>query len=101
MNQPDERAPDEPMDAVQQARANALTPGQLEAIDRELLRASDRQWHKVARVVGTVMISDWAGKPEGIADVFYSQRVAHLVQLGKLEAQGNLARMRFSEVRLR
>jgi len=89
------------MDAAQQARANALTPSQLEAIDRELLRASDMQWRKVAQVVGTVMISDWTGKPEGIADVYYSQRAAHLVQLGKLEVQGNLARTRFSEVRLR
>jgi hypothetical protein len=89
------------MDAAQQALANALTADQLEAIDRALLRASDAQWRKVARVVGTAMMSDWEGKPEGIADVFYSQRVAHLVQQGKLEAQGNLARMRFSEVRLR
>ncbi len=101
MPQPDDRAPDAPMDADEQARADALTPAQLEAIDRELLRASDVQWRKVARVVGTVMTNDWLGKPERIADVFYAQRVARLVRFGKLEAQGNLARMRFSEVRLR
>lgn len=101
MSLPDDRAPDAPMDADQQARAEALTPAQLEAMDRELLRASDVQWRKVARVVGTVMFSDWSGKPERIADVFYAQRVARLVRLGQLEAQGDLARMRFSEVRLR
>ena len=101
MIQADERAPDGPMDAEQQARANALTADQIEAIDRALVRASDAQWRKVARVVGTAMMSDWKGKPKGIADVYYSQRVAQLVQQGKLEAQGNLARMRFSEVRLR
>lgn len=100
MNLPDERAPDGPMDAEQQARADALTPAQVEAIDRELLRASDLQWRKVARVVGTVMFGDWPGKPDGLADVFYAQRVAGLVRAGKLQAQGDLARMRFSEVRL-
>lgn len=101
MPQRDDRAPDAPMNADQQARADALTPDQLEAIDRELLRASDVQWRKVARVVGTVMTSKWSGKPERIADVFYAQRVARLVRLGRLEAHGDLARMRFSEVRLR
>ncbi len=100
MNLPDERAPDGPMDAEQQARADALTPVQVEAIDRELLHASDLQWRKVARVVGTVMFGDWPGKPDGLADVFYAQRVAGLVRAGKLQAHGDLARMRFSEVRL-
>jgi hypothetical protein len=101
MPQPDDRAPDAPMDTDQQTRADALTPSQLEAIDRELLRASDVQWRKVARVVGTVMMNDWSGKPERNADVFYAHRVARLVRLGRLEAQGDLTRMRFSEVRLR
>ena len=100
MNEADDRAPDGPMDAEQQARVNALTPAQLEAIDREILLATDVRWRKVARVVGTVMFGDWPGKPERIADVFYAQRVARLVRAGKLEAQGDLARMRFSEVRL-
>jgi hypothetical protein len=100
MNQSDERAPDGAMDAEQQARADALTPAQLDAIDRELLRASDVQWRKVARVVGTVMFGDWPGKPQGLADVFYAKRVASLVEAGKLQAQGDLGRMRFSEVRL-
>lgn len=35
-----------------------------------------------------------------IPDVFYSHRVRDLVSNGHLEAQGNLHRMRFSEVRL-
>ena len=36
----------------------------------------------------------------GIPDIFYSQRVRHLVEEGKLESQGNLGYMRYSEVRL-
>ncbi len=35
-----------------------------------------------------------------VPDVFYSQRLRDLVSAGHLEAQGNLYRMRFSEVRL-
>lgn len=37
----------------------------------------------------------------GIADVFYAQRVRKLVARGVLEAQGDLARMRHGEVRIR
>lgn len=88
------------MDAAQQRRADALTPQQIAAIDRELLNASDPHWRKVARLVATAMTDDWPNKPDGIADVYYAQRVARLVQLGKLESQGDLRRMRFSEVRL-
>ncbi|WP_425530461.1 DUF3658 domain-containing protein [Xanthomonas oryzae] len=33
-------------------------------------------------------------------DIFYAQRIRHLVSAGHLEASGNLNRMRFSEVRL-
>ena len=37
----------------------------------------------------------------GIPDRFYAMRVRALVEAGVLEAQGNLQRMRFSEVRIR
>lgn len=36
-----------------------------------------------------------------IPAIFYGQRVRELVATGQLEAQGNLRRMRFSEVRLK
>jgi hypothetical protein len=36
---------------------------------------------------------------QGFPDTFYSQRVAHMVRIGLLEAEGNLDYMRFSEVR--
>ena len=35
-----------------------------------------------------------------VPDVFYSQRARALVKAGKLESQGNLFFIRFSEVRL-
>jgi hypothetical protein len=39
-------------------------------------------------------------KVNGIPDVFYSKRVAILVQEGKLLSQGDLNCMRYSEVKL-
>ena len=53
----------------------------------------------MAFIVGKTMM-DLPGLVSGIPDVYYSQRVRHLVEEGKLESQGNLAYMRYSEVRL-
>ena len=50
-------------------------------------------------VVGLTMSSLQSHVP-GLPDVFYGMRVRKLVEDGLLESQGNLARMRFSEVRL-
>jgi len=36
----------------------------------------------------------------GIPDIYYANRVRALVEAGRLESQGNLDYMRFSEVRL-
>lgn len=71
----------------------------LELIDKTLLSECVSTWRKVARVVGTAMNSLQDQLPE-IPDGYYAQRVALLVQTGKLESQGNLGHMRFSEVRL-
>ena len=35
-----------------------------------------------------------------VPDIYYAQRVRHLVEIGKLESQGDLHYMRYSEVRL-
>lgn len=77
----------------------ALQPEQMQAIDAALMHAADRQWRKVALVVGTMMDSV-TDRTLGIPDVFYAQRVAALVAHGRLESQGDLARMRYSEVRI-
>ncbi len=76
-----------------------LTPEQVKRIDAALLSNSDSQWRKVARVVGTTMMQ-LRGEYPGLPDVYYSGRVAELVAAGELQSQGNLRRMRFSEVRL-
>jgi hypothetical protein len=49
-------------------------------------------------VVGTTMMN-LPSRVEGIPDIYYSQRVQKFVKDGLLESQGNLSRMRYSEVR--
>ncbi len=68
-------------------------------IDDALLAESTHQFQKVARIVGQVMQS-FSDEPSEIPDIYYAQRIAKLVKAGLLESQGNLGRMRFSEVRL-
>ncbi|SRR5216683_3909209 len=68
-------------------------------IDDALLAKSTHRFQKVARIVGGVMQS-FSDGPSGIPDIYYAQRIAKLVKAGLLESQGNLGRMRFSEVRL-
>jgi Protein of unknown function len=76
-----------------------LAPALVAEIDRLLLANCHSQWLKVARVVGSAM-QEMRGKIDGVPDVYFAQRIAHLVQAGKLVSQGDLKRMRFSEVRI-
>ncbi|QDH69919.1 DUF3658 domain-containing protein [Marilutibacter alkalisoli] len=90
---------DPPPDAEALKLIAALRPEQVQAIDAAVMRAAGRNWRKVAFVVGTAM----GTLPElapGIPDVFYTQRVISLVSQGRLESQGDLSRMRYSEVRI-
>lgn len=94
----------EPVDAeslTDQHRAliALLSESDLSAIDAALLSRCDHHFRKVAYVVGTAM-SHPPCRVAGIPDVFYSQRVRHLVAQGLLESAGNLAYMRYSEVRV-
>ena len=88
-----------PLSAEEMAAFSALGPGEIEAIDEAVLSCALPRWRKVAMVVGLVM-----GKLEGhypqFSDVFYGARVRALADQGRLESQGELSYMRFSEVRL-
>ena len=90
--------PDTPLSAEQLALVAALTPGEVIDIDRALLSNTDGRWRKVAMVVGKTM-GELSNRRQGIPDTYYAQRVRLLVEGGSLESQGNLAYMRFSEVR--
>jgi uncharacterized protein DUF3658 len=64
-------------------------------IDRVILERCRDNWLKVARVI--VDTREALGVP---TDLEIAHRIEMLVKAGKLESQGNLARWRFSEVRL-
>jgi len=97
----DEEIPiaDPPLSSEQEARVAQLTSREIEAIDETLMSNAKPDWRKVAMLVG-LSIGQLQDKIEDIPDLYYSQRVRKLVESGRLENQGNLAYMRFSEVRL-
>lgn len=94
-----EEQPDPPLTGEAQGRIDILTSDELQRIDEAILANASTQWRKVARVAGSAMSTNLGIVPD-IPDVFYADRVRKLVAAGKLESQGNLAFMRFSEVRL-
>ena len=66
--------------------------------DRMLLERATERWQKAAMIIGRVMTS--VGEDEWPGDTHLAKRLQALVAAGKLESQGNLSRIGFSEVRL-
>lgn len=91
--------PDPPLSPEQEALVAQLTSEQIEEIDAVLISNAKRRWRKVAMLVGLAM-SQLQNRVRGIPDLYYAQRVRKLVASGRLESEGNLSYMRFSEVRL-
>jgi hypothetical protein len=91
--------PDPLLTDAERVLVASLTAKAVLAIDQALLRNASAQWRKVARIVGTTMSSP-SSSLHGIPDAYYAERVRELVRRGLLESQGDLTRMRYSEVRL-
>jgi hypothetical protein len=71
----------------------------LESIDAALLRAATGRWLKVARVVCDALKAGGFSTSDDALDL-HVRRLIRLVESGRLDAQGNLRRPRWSEVRL-
>src|ERR1044071_149453 len=91
--------PDPPMSSEEARVAASLSPEFVERIDAELLSHANRSNRKVAMLVGLAM-GNPAVRAPGLPGLFYAQRVRALVEKGALVGEGNLAYMRYSEVRL-
>ena len=91
--------PDPPLTPEQALRVSRLKQEDLWEMDRVLLAQSARSWRKVARIVG-MAIGELSDRLPDVPDVYYAQRLQRLVAVGELESKGNLAYMRYSEVRL-
>ena len=91
--------PDPPLSPEESARVAELTERDIRNIDEALMAEAAPRWRKVARLVGGAM-SHQPTRIDGIPDIFYAQRVRHLVERGLLESFGDLRFMGWSEVRL-
>jgi len=74
-----------------------LTHEQLNIIDESILANVKSSYRKVAMVVGLAIKTSIDGLT--IPDIFYSQRVKHLVEKGVLDSVGDVKKMRFSEIK--
>jgi hypothetical protein len=77
-----------------------LISAPLSYFDAELMANADAGWRKVARVVGQTMGAYWDATIVNHHDAFLAARIRALVAEGRLQSQGDLMRMRYSEVRL-
>jgi hypothetical protein len=79
--------------------ADALGVAGLASVDEAIVKASQRRWLKVARVVvDAIKAGGFSTEEEQVR--LHVRRIIALVEAGTLEGQGNLRRPRFSEVRL-
>ena len=90
---------DPPLTPDELANVARLTPSDIEKIDKHLLSNTISQWRKTARVVAEAM-SHLKQEFPAVPDIFNGQRVMALAEKGLVESQGNLQRMRYSEIRL-
>jgi len=67
-------------------------------VDQTILANCKPQFRKVALIVGNVAIA--LKVPMDQDKVFIADRIKALVKAGRLEAEGDLDRWRFSEIRL-
>ena len=94
----DDRVPDSPTER-EISLAESLGERGMAAIDEAILSVAGPKWAKVAMVVVMALkASKFSTEDEHVRG--HVRRIIALVNAGRLEAQGNLLRPRFSEVRL-
>ena len=96
---PEEPIPNPPISAEEQAAGDLLSTQDLELIDACILSHCADCFYKVARIMGRTE-DELADRFPKMSYVFYTQRLKHLVDTGRLDAAGDVFKMRFSEVRL-
>jgi|SRR5215472_844473 len=91
--------PTPPLSAEELEAFTKLSPKEVEAIDQAVLSCCLPRWRKVAMVV--IRVKEKLGEqyPQ-FSYVLYSERIRVLADQGRLDSQGDLSYMRFSEVKL-
>ncbi len=77
-----------------------LVSAPLSVFDQSLLSRITNRWQKAAKVVGQILDDFEDDGRFQTGDTVLSSRLQALADAGRIEAQGNLARLRHSEVRL-
>lgn len=85
--------------AEEVAQMQGASAAEAEAVDILLVGVCSQHWRKVAMVVGTLMDTYDAQFPH-LPFAYMQVRILALVERGVLESQGNIMRMRHSEIRL-
>lgn len=88
---------DPPLSEAQRRIAASLCADEIARIDAGLLAHVSESPKKVAMIVALAM-GDPGISVAGLPDLYYAERVRHLIQRGALSATGNLHAMRHCEV---
>ncbi len=88
----------QPLTAAELAAFAALTAGDLQVIDNAILAHCSRRWLKIAHVVSLTADALRPSHPE-LSPACCAERLIWLMEEGFLDSQGDLADLRFSEVR--
>jgi hypothetical protein len=91
--------PNEPIGPEEAAAFGRLREDEVAGIDDAILSCATPHWQKVARVVMLAERKLGTKYPQ-FSYVLYAERIRLLADQGRLESQGELSFMRFSEVRL-
>jgi hypothetical protein len=96
---PEVPVPNPPISAKELAAADLLSEQDLDSIDACILSHCAGHFFKVARIMLRTQ-NDLAERFPKLSYVFYTQRLKHLVDTARLDAAGDVFKVRFSEVRL-
>jgi hypothetical protein len=91
--------PNPPPSPAEASAIAMLSPTDVEFIDSTILSCALPRWQKVAMVVIRTEEKLEVRFPQ-LSYIFYAMRIQDLAARGRLESQGDLDYMRFSEVRL-
>jgi hypothetical protein len=84
--------------AEEVAQMQAASVSEALTVDELILGVCSNNWRKVAMVIGTIMSSFDAQFPH-LPFAYIQVRIIDLVKRGVIESQGNVMRMRHSEIR--
>lgn len=90
--------PNPPLSPEEAAAFARLSQEEVAGIDDAILSRATPHWQKVAKMVCLVE-KDLAGKYPLFTYILYAERIRLLAEKGRLDSQGDLSSMRFSEVR--